>query len=159
MRRIKPVPRAATRAATSPVWAALARARRWGGTSSSSEAPAKASACSAMSSSSSLRPLRPPGTAICCEECLGLSRRAFGMVSRRKPFWRRLWELGLWVRSRASPSRGLARGGEKKIITCGCQPKWGYQECFFFYRRPVQARGLQLRIAWSITGPGLLVGA
>jgi len=44
MRQIKSVPRAAT----SPVWAALARARRCGGTSSSSEAPPKASACSAM---------------------------------------------------------------------------------------------------------------
>ena len=80
MGRIKPVPRAARRASTSPVWAALARARRWGGTSSSSEAPAKTSACSAMSSSSSLRPLRPPGTAICVEDCLGL--KGAGELSR-----------------------------------------------------------------------------
>ena len=82
MGRIKPVPRAARRASTSPVWAALARARRWGDTSSSSEAPAKTSACAAMSSSSSLSPLRPPGTAICVEDCLGLKRGRRGERSR-----------------------------------------------------------------------------
>jgi hypothetical protein len=38
-----------------------------------------------MSSSSSLSPLRPPGTAISVEDCLGLDRgrRAFEMASER----------------------------------------------------------------------------